>query len=112
MTVHLTVIPGGRDDTWQDRGACRGSSQDHWFPAEHESNKEAKKICNGCPVRNECLEHALTHHERYGIWGGTTTRERERIRRQRKLDTAPPDDGKWRPKVWDGAPASELGDGA
>jgi len=32
MTAHLTVLPGGRDDTWQDRGACRGSSQDHWFP--------------------------------------------------------------------------------
>ena len=45
---------------------------------------EAKSVCAVCPVRQACLEHALAHREREGIWGGTTERERRRIVRQRR----------------------------
>ena len=45
---------------------------------------EAKAICADCPVRQACLEHALAHREREGVWGGTTERERRRIVRQRR----------------------------
>jgi len=37
---------------------------------------EAKAICAGCPVRNECLAFALRTGQVDGIWGGTTTHER------------------------------------
>lgn len=30
----------------------------------------AKATCGRCPVRAECLAHALANDERYGIWGG------------------------------------------
>ncbi len=30
----------------------------------------------GCEVRHECLEYALAHDERFGIWGGLSERER------------------------------------
>jgi len=36
-------------------------------------------VCTGCPVRAQCLEHALAHDERYGVWGGTSERERRRL---------------------------------
>jgi WhiB family redox-sensing transcriptional regulator len=42
---------------------------------------EAKRICSGCEVRAECLEYALAHDERFGIWGGLSERERRRLRR-------------------------------
>ncbi len=32
-------------------------------------------------VRAECLEYALAHDERFGIWGGLSERERRRLRR-------------------------------
>ena len=39
-------------------------------------------ICRGCPVSAECLEWALETRVRYGIWGGTTERERRRMLRK------------------------------
>lgn len=39
----------------------------------------AQRICRTCPVVRECLTHALTKPEIYGIWGGTSGRKRERL---------------------------------
>jgi WhiB family redox-sensing transcriptional regulator len=36
-------------------------------------------------VREQCLEYAITHSEKFGIWGGLSERERRRIRRERAL---------------------------
>lgn len=51
---------------------------------------EARLICNACPLREECLAHALEEKERFGMWGGLTPIERRRIerngRRQRLKD--------------------------
>lgn len=32
----------------------------------------AKDICNGCPVRRECLDYKLATGSDYGVWGGET----------------------------------------
>lgn len=42
---------------------------------------EARAICNTCPIKDGCLEHALKEKERYGMWGGTTPIERRRVER-------------------------------
>lgn len=39
----------------------------------------AKRACSMCPMIQECLTWAL-HRERYGIWAGTTERERIAMR--------------------------------
>jgi hypothetical protein len=44
----------------------------------------AREICNGCPMLNECLEWGL-FHEFYGIWGGTTSTQRKKLREQLKI---------------------------
>jgi WhiB family redox-sensing transcriptional regulator len=36
----------------------------------------AKAVCESCPVRAECLNHAVRAGERYGVWGGLTSDER------------------------------------
>jgi WhiB family redox-sensing transcriptional regulator len=78
---------GTSDREWVDRSACLQSYDERFFPSRGDSNKEAKAICfDQCPVREECLEHALTKPERFGIWGGTSERERQEIRRRRNVE--------------------------
>ena len=42
----------------------------------HKLESLAIKICKSCPVKNLCLDYALTAREPYGIWGGTKASER------------------------------------
>jgi WhiB family redox-sensing transcriptional regulator len=65
-----------------------GVDPDLFFPERGASTKEAKAVCQGCVVREDCLEYALANGEKFGIWGGLSERERRRIRRQRALARA------------------------
>ena len=71
---------------WQERANCLGVDPDLFFPERGASTREAKSVCRGCEVRVECLEYALQHGEKFGIWGGLSERERRRVRRQRALE--------------------------
>lgn len=68
-------------DQWQDKALCAQTDPEAFFPEKGGSTREAKKICLGCEVRHECLEYALAHDERFGIWGGLSERERRRLKR-------------------------------
>jgi WhiB family redox-sensing transcriptional regulator len=72
--------------TWRKHAACRGLDVEIFYPATEDEFDaiEAKAVCALCPVRQACLEFALAHREREGIWGGATERERRRIIRQRR----------------------------
>lgn len=70
---------------FMDLGSCRGVDPDVFFPDRGESLAPAMAICDQCIVRDECLEYALDNGERFGVWGGTSERERRRLRRQRRL---------------------------
>ncbi|HEX7322905.1 MAG TPA: WhiB family transcriptional regulator [Mycobacterium sp.] len=69
------------NEQWQDRALCAQTDPEAFFPEKGGSTREAKKICQRCPVRTECLEYALAHDERFGIWGGLSERERRRLKR-------------------------------
>ena len=73
------------DRTWQDYANCLGVDPDLFFPERGASTKEAKEVCRGCVVREDCLEYALSNSEKFGIWGGMSERERRRIRRARAI---------------------------
>lgn len=65
------------------KGACRDHPQALFFPDRSQGpngSDPAKEICEGCPVRQECLDWALTAPEEFGVWGGTTPTERRRMR--------------------------------
>lgn len=76
---------------WAGRGACRSWPTEWWYPsggerwgrspkAAKEDAESARRICNTlCPVRNECLIHALTYPE-LGMWGGLSEKQRARMR--------------------------------
>ena len=67
---------------WQERALCAQTDPEAFFPEKGGSTREAKQICNSCEVRAECLEYALGHDERFGIWGGLSERERRRLKRR------------------------------
>jgi WhiB family redox-sensing transcriptional regulator len=70
---------------WRQQAACRGVDPDIFYPVSDDDEAlEAKAICSQCPVRELCLEHALTYREKHGVWGGLTERERRRLLRQRR----------------------------
>ncbi|MDH4144456.1 MAG: WhiB family transcriptional regulator [Acidimicrobiia bacterium] len=71
--------------SWQPYANCLGVDPDLFFPERGASTREAKEVCRGCVVRTDCLEYAIVHGEKFGIWGGLSERERRRIRRERAL---------------------------
>lgn len=80
---------------WQDDAACRGLPMVLFFgpegeekPARLKREKQAKRICGGCPKRERCLEFGLS--QRGGVFGGKNDDERavERRRRARRAAKA------------------------
>jgi WhiB family transcriptional regulator, redox-sensing transcriptional regulator len=68
--------------SWQDQALCAQTDPEAFFPDKGGSTREAKRVCRSCEVRAECLEYALEHDERFGIWGGFSERERRRLKRE------------------------------
>jgi WhiB family redox-sensing transcriptional regulator len=61
---------------------------DVFFVPKGGSTKPAKMICAACPVATQCLQYAIDHDERFGIWGGFSERERRALRRDTPRDTS------------------------
>lgn len=80
LLLHVAGAPA-----WQKQANCMGVDPDLFFPERGASTREAKEVCRGCVVREQCLEFALENSEKFGIWGGLSERERRRIRRRRSL---------------------------
>lgn len=72
----------GGTPEWQERALCSQVDPEAFFPEEGGSTREAKRICSRCEVKSECLEYALAHDERFGIWGGLSERERRKLKRR------------------------------
>lgn len=74
---------------WQYDGACRNVDPETFFspdaergPRRRAREAAAKALCNVCPVVQQCLNHALTVREPYGVWGGLTINERDQLLRR------------------------------
>jgi len=72
---------------WRHRAACRDEDPELFFPISEvgpgaRQTAEAKAVCARCPVREQCLRHALDNGLNDGIFGGTTERERRALTRR------------------------------
>lgn len=67
---------------WQEEALCAQTDPEAFFPEKGGSTREAKRVCQVCPVRTQCLEYALANDERFGIWGGLSERERRKLKRE------------------------------
>ncbi|MER7824852.1 WhiB family redox-sensing transcriptional regulator [Streptomyces sp. CG 926] len=81
-------LPGRAEHQWewQEEAACRALGTDRFFHPAGERGEEraareqeAKEVCAFCPVRSQCLSHALRVQEPYGVWGGLTEDERREL---------------------------------
>jgi WhiB family transcriptional regulator, redox-sensing transcriptional regulator len=86
---------------WREAGACLAADPDLFFPvavgtAADKETTRALRICDGCPVKRQCLDFAMRTGEASGIWGGTTPEERVRVLRARNPRHRRPGHGAWR----------------
>lgn len=65
-------------ESWRVHAACAQTDPEAFFPERGSSAAQARRICLSCNVRRQCLDYALQHTERFGVWGGLTPRERWR----------------------------------
>lgn len=76
------------DLSWMARGSCVEMAPSAFFPSDGAGVETARKICATCPVREQCLEHALVNRIDHGVWGGCSERERRRILKRRRQSQA------------------------
>ena len=79
---HRTPAPPGAQlwAGWRYRAACCGANLEVFFPGRGESAEPARQICARCPVRQPCLDYAISHGITHGIWGGLAERDRRALR--------------------------------
>lgn len=96
----ISYLGGGFSD-FEEHGAppCSETDPELFFPPDEfnivghrtsptrnsslssQKGREAIKICNTCPYISECLNYAIFRPDLVGVWGGTTSQDRERIRK-------------------------------
>lgn len=88
----ITRLPPLVDANWEWRhdAACRGADHDLFFhpddergPRRRQREAAAKTVCATCPVINECLAWALEVAEPFGVWGGRSAEQRDKLRAHR-----------------------------
>lgn len=80
----INPLPLSELDGFSARGECVGLDPAFFFPEDGQRvSPIARRACEACGVREECLTWALAHEE-FGFWAGLTSDERDRLRRHRK----------------------------
>jgi WhiB family redox-sensing transcriptional regulator len=73
---------------WQKDSLCGQTDPEAFFPEKGGNVRMAKKVCTMCEVKLECLDYALENDERFGVWGGLSERERRKLQKSLKRQTA------------------------
>lgn len=80
---------------WMEQGACLDVDPELFHPASQlpEAAEPAKRICGRCPVKSDCLAHAMETGQGEGVWGGLDDRERRSLRRRQARADAKAEQG-------------------
>lgn len=76
---------------WREHALCAAmcrageAETEWWHPPRGGKSAQAIAICKRCPVKDDCLEHAVVNGERDGVWGGTGPKGRATPRNQEKV---------------------------
>lgn len=84
MDVIVTYIdtPEQARHAWVSKASCRSTDPEELFVTGAAQRKAAAAICRHCPVVAECLAEALDNKMEFGVWGGTTERQRRALHKQ------------------------------
>lgn len=71
---------------WREDAACKGVDPNIFVPSlgrgdGRNTYKEARTYCSQCSVVNDCLNYALKVNMEFGMFGGTTPRQRRSLKK-------------------------------
>lgn len=78
---------------WRESAACKGIDPNVFVPHEksgltgRSTYAVARTFCAQCTVVEECLMFAVENNIEFGMFGGTTPRDRRVVKRQVRLST-------------------------
>lgn len=72
---------------WREDALCRQVDPDLFMPEVGGSASLAKRTCEACEVRRQCLDYAVAAEEQWGVWGGLGQQELRRLIRARRAET-------------------------
>lgn len=75
------------NDEFMRAGLCAQTDPEAFHPDKGTPSTPAQAVCRRCPVEADCLEYALATDQRFGVWGGTTARERHAMRQHQQRPT-------------------------
>lgn len=82
---------------WRHSAACLEADSELFFPIGNtgpaiQQIAAATAVCDGCPVRDACLDYALDNGIGDGVWGGLSEDQRRSLKRRtdRKRRAASP----------------------
>jgi WhiB family redox-sensing transcriptional regulator len=88
--VRKGQLPPAGPLSWMNDAACKGMPLDVFFgadgergPSRERRERKAKRVCDGCPVRDACRDFAILKPAPFGTWGGMGEDERAKERRKR-----------------------------
>lgn len=75
-----------RPHIWQDDALCATTDPELFFPDKGGSILQARKICDQCDVRLQCLEFALLNEHFHGVYGGLSPKQRRSMNKRVERD--------------------------
>jgi hypothetical protein len=72
-----------------DNPLCAQVDGELFYPEMGGTVRYAKSICGDCTAQPECLEWALEHGEKFGVWGGKSAPERRKLIAARGIKPTP-----------------------
>ena len=82
--IGLRDVTGSYDEPRSRALPCHSADPEIFFSESDEGINYAKALCGGCPVRNKCLDGALSRQEPCGVWGGQLIEDGVIIERKRR----------------------------
>jgi WhiB family redox-sensing transcriptional regulator len=79
VTFEALTAPILEERPWSAFASCQDAKDVSFFPQNKAQERAAIAICGICPVREECLDHALMTNERLGMWGGVSEKQRRAL---------------------------------
>jgi WhiB family redox-sensing transcriptional regulator len=85
MTLDVIIANDYPDFMTAGSPVCTTTDPEIFFPEKGMNGSSqyavdaAKKMCNACPYKIACIDWAVDHDE-IGIWGGTTPKDRRKLK--------------------------------
>ena len=73
---------------WSEDAACKAHPAflNTMLDLTRQDIRDQKEVCADCPVRLQCLGHAMRYPEQGGVWGGMGPKERTSFYRELKRE--------------------------